>query len=392
MAQLTKRTAAVIVAFVLLAAVALQSCSAPEEIVPDPSVTTTSLSATSAQTLPEETEPDPIDHSEESAQQDESQPENGLIKDREDADQLDETTTQEDSSNHDGDDDPVPPIDMVRVICIAVATVALLGLTIMLILYLRRKRQGKPVTKSAGLQVGNLHHIGQRGSQQDSFGMSNISDQARGVLAVVADGIGGLAGGAEISSIVTSHFLQNFTASSGGLDPAEQLLRMSMSANNLARRNAHDGINGSTVVAVILKNNQLWFVSVGDSRIYLLRDGALVQLNREHTMASQLDEDAARGRITVQEARSDKQRGALTSFIGIDNLRLIDRNLQPIQVKSGDKILLMTDGVFGTLNDEEMMAILTAAGPYEASVNLEQAVLAKAKPKQDNFTAIIMEV
>jgi len=52
--------------------------------------------------------------------------------------------------------------------------------------------------------------------------------------------------------------------------------------------------------------------------------------------------------------------------------------------------LLMTDGVFGTLNDEEMLAILTAHAPYAAAAALEKAVLAKQKPKQDNFTAIIL--
>ena len=244
------------------------------------------------------------------------------------------------------------------------------------------------------LSVGNLAHIGRRDSQQDSFGVSDIADEAlvaaKGVLAVVADGIGGLQGGAEVSSAVTSHFMQNFAALPAQLTPPEQLLRLTQEANRKSPGHAQGGLSGSTLVAAILKDARLWFVSVGDSRIYLLREGALVQLNREHTKASELDEDAARGRITVEEARGDRQRGALTSFIGMGELRRIDRNLRPIALQPGDRVLLMTDGVFGTLGDEEMLAILAADTPCDAAAAREQAVLAKHKPRQDNFTAIIL--
>jgi len=281
----------------------------------------------------------------------------------------------------------------------AVASILALLVMIGIALVIARRARGKKapaVIGNAGLRIGNLHNIGKRDSQQDAFGISDISDAAltarKGVLAVVADGIGGLTGGAKISSIVTSHFLQGFPALPEALEPCEQLLRLTLGANDLALRHAEGEMSGSTVVAVLLRGQQLHFVSVGDSRIYLLHGGALVQLTREHTLASQLDEDAARGLISVQEARSDKQRGSLTSFIGMENLTLIDRSVKPVQLSPGDKILLMTDGVFGTLSEDEILGLVTGAEPFAASQALEQAVLDKAKPNQDNFTAIILEI
>lgn len=278
----------------------------------------------------------------------------------------------------------------------AIALLALIGIAVAFALKKRGKSAPVEVIGGAGLRIGNLHNIGKRDSQQDAFGISDLSDAAltarKGVLAVVADGIGGLTGGAKISSIVTSHFLQGFPALPEELEPCEQLLRLTLGANDLALLHAQGEMSGSTVVAVLLRGQQLHFVSVGDSRIYLLHGGALVQLTREHTLASQLDEDAARGLISVQEARSDRQRGSLTSYIGMENLTLIDRSLKPIQLSPGDKILLMTDGVFGTLSEDELLGLVTGAEPFAASQALEQAVLDKAKPNQDNFTAIILEI
>jgi serine/threonine protein phosphatase PrpC len=253
------------------------------------------------------------------------------------------------------------------------------------------------IKKTNNLKFGNLHNIGKRESQQDSFGISDLSNHKlfdeKGVLAVVADGMGGLSGGAEISAIVTSGMI-NYFSKANEKDLAELLLNMIHAINIEVRKyiiNNGNQLSGSTVVSTIIKDNNLYFLTVGDSRIYLLRSGALIQLNREHTYGSELDENAARGDISVDDARNDSQRAALTSYIGMEDIAHIDRCLRPIPLISGDRILLMSDGIFGTLSEEEITKIATS-NAYEAALGMEQLILAKNKNNQDNFTSIIIEI
>lgn len=247
------------------------------------------------------------------------------------------------------------------------------------------------------VMIGNAHHIGGRESQQDSFGISDITDrmlcQRKGILAVVADGMGGLSDGAAISGMITSCMLQDFASGAPVSDPALELLSMVSRANGQVNRYLAEteGQSGSTVVAVWIQGPRLYFISVGDSRIYLLRGGALTQLNREHTYGAELDELAALGKISLEEARENDQRHALTSYIGMGEVEHIDRSMHPLHLEPGDKVLLMSDGVFGTVPDPEIARLAGPADAFTAARNLEQAVLAAGKPGQDNFTAVVLE-
>ena len=204
--------------------------------------------------------------------------------------------------------------------------------------------------------------------------------------------MGGLSNGAQISATVTSSMQSSFLTG-GPAEPSMKLLEMLHYAN----RQVNDYLrwnpgtqSGSTVVAVLIKGASMHFISVGDSRIYLCRGKTLTQLNREHTYASDLDEKAAKGEISLEEAMSDPQRKALTSYIGMGELAKIDRSVHPFQLVPGDRILLMSDGVFGTLTAKEIWeAVQTDA--YHGAERIEQLVLAKNKASQDNFTAVVIE-
>ena len=247
------------------------------------------------------------------------------------------------------------------------------------------------------VRIGNAHHIGARESQQDAFGISDIGNQAlcrqKGVFAVVADGMGGLSNGALVSTTVTKSLLGSFNGRAFRDDPATELLYMLGRANdevNAVLGHAGPGKSGSTVVAALIQDRRLYWLSVGDSRVSLVRGGAIFQLNREHTYGSELDEKAAMGELSFEAAKSDPQRNAVTSYLGIGRLEKIDRNIRPLQLLKGDRLLLMTDGVFGTLTDEEILSAMAFA-PHESAERLQQLILHKNKPKQDNFTAIVLE-
>ena len=172
--------------------------------------------------------------------------------------------------------------------------------------------------------------------------------------------------------------------------PALHLTRLAYSAHQAICSMPSAGTGGSTLLMAYIINNSLFTLTVGDSRIYLMRDHMIMQLNREHTYAVDLDEKAARGEISMEEALKDPQRKALTSYLGIDDLKTFDRIVQPITLKDGDKIALMSDGVFGTVSDEELQALLELPA-QQAVKEIEQAVMGKDVPRQDNMTVVVVE-
>ena len=281
---------------------------------------------------------------------------------------------------------------------------------VLALVFFRKKKRAKPVSlpeperpaappaAAAVVQVGNLHHIGAREEQQDSFAISDCSNgamvQRKGCFAVVADGMGGLTGGGQVSAIVTSSMLRAFEScpSVGEKQIPELLLVMVQGANRDVLRflGKARGQSGSTVTAVWILGDRLHFLSVGDSRICLIRGGALTILNREHVYGTELDEKAARGEISLEEARSDPQRKSLTSYIGTDPLKKIDRSVHGMTLLPGDKVLLMSDGVFGTLTEQEILRAAQGDAQVMAE-GLQGMILAKRRPGQDNFTAVILQ-
>jgi len=243
--------------------------------------------------------------------------------------------------------------------------------------------------------VGNMTHIGARESQQDNFCISDISNAdlcaRKGILGVVADGMGGMADGAETSAIITRTMLQCFNEVDPSGHPELDLLVMLNTANeNIKHFMSGRDKGGSTVVAVIIHDSKLYWVAVGDSRIYLIRNGAIIQLNREHVYSVELDEKAAAGEISWETAAGDSRRDALTNYLGMKTLEKIDRGFNPVRLLEGDRILLMSDGVFGVLTDEEILSTMPHL-PQESAIMLQEMALAKQNPNQDNLTAIIFE-
>ncbi len=240
--------------------------------------------------------------------------------------------------------------------------------------------------------VAQFQNIGKRKEQQDSFYFSDPVDAgAKGLLAVVADGMGGMQGGATISRIVASTFREQFEKTSTP-EPKNFLLETARQAetaveNHIMRTRLN---GGSTLVAVMITGDQLYFISVGDSRIYLLHGGKLIQLNEEHTYGAQLLKKAALGEISKSEALNDPDRHALIAYVGMGSFNIVDRNEKSIRLEPNDKILLCSDGVFNALDNEELIAALHSDASSAARL-LEKNISELAIPDQDNFTGIIIE-
>ena len=249
------------------------------------------------------------------------------------------------------------------------------------------------VPRHGNILIGNEQDQGSRPEQQDSFGISSIEAseiKKRGLLAVVADGMGGLNNGAVYSKAAVNGALCSFREEEPEQSDEATLLRVLKRAKEeVAETGLYDG--GTTFVATLIHQQQLHFISVGDSRICLMRNGGLIQLNREHVYGRELDDQALNGKLTELEAHEDRQRKALTSYLGKQDDVAIDRNINPIPLYSGDKVILMSDGVYGFLPEQELTECLNRK-PMDAAVAVKQAVLAKKHPKQDNLTIIVMEI
>lgn len=242
--------------------------------------------------------------------------------------------------------------------------------------------------------VGNVHHIGRRKAQQDAFGVSALADTAltarKGVLAVVADGMGGLQNSGEISKAMVRGALADFARTPDG--QRKMLLSILAEANKKVDEQFSGlGSIGTTFIAASVKDGMLDFISVGDSRIALVRGGAVIALNRAHNFAAELETAAARNDGNITTAESDPRRAALTSYLGMRSLQKVDLPVEPIRLLHGDKIVLMTDGIFGTV-DNDTIAEALEPGAADGAERLERAVLAKHTVNQDNLTAIILEV
>lgn len=249
------------------------------------------------------------------------------------------------------------------------------------------------------IEVGNATAQGDRTTQEDSFCFTSMDDPAyvehAGVMAVVTDGMGGLAGGREASHLAAQAMRQAYERKSPADTIQEALLSSLGKANSavweLNQSLGRDEKAGTTLVAAVMRAEGLHWVSVGDSRLYLLRGSELTKLTVEHNFEQELMQRVARGEMTVEEARRHKQRHALTSFVGQRVLKKIDRSLQPLPLRTGDRVMLCSDGLYGTLTDE-MIAELLNGEPQDAADRLIRATIEREKSHQDNTTVLIMAV
>lgn len=212
------------------------------------------------------------------------------------------------------------------------------------------------------------------------------------VVAVLADGMGGHAGGALASRMACESFIKAFSGHPGSnrerlveaLDAANQSIAATVEANPML-----SGM-GSTLVGVTFGANGVEWVSVGDSPLMLYRRGEIALLNEDHSLAPELDRLAAAGRMSEEDARRDPRRHMLRSAVTGDEIDLIDVSMRPLQVEPGDYIILASDGL-QTLDPAEIERIVTAyasdGAPAVANA-LIRAVEAIKDPHQDNATVV----
>jgi serine/threonine protein phosphatase PrpC len=250
---------------------------------------------------------------------------------------------------------------------------------------------------------GNAQHIGARSSQQDSFGFGDPDDEEflahGGFVAVICDGMGGMEHGDAASRMAVRSFLEAYRRKTPAESIPDALERGAREANERVVEMAHDlgaaESVGTTLVAAVLidadMNKSMYFISVGDSGLFHVSDGQIQTVNRPHIFGNLLDNAVARGSMTKEQAMLHPERESLTSFIGVDVLEEIDRNVDPWPISDGDSILLASDGLFKTLSGEEILGSLNGS-PQAWPDALVARTLAKKYEFQDNVTVLSVTV
>jgi protein phosphatase len=253
-----------------------------------------------------------------------------------------------------------------------------------------------PADQSAEYRFCARQSQGARDYQEDDYGFLDAradNSEPEHTLLVVADGMGGHANGARASAIAAEAFIDAYQHAGeptvrrleGALHHANQRL-----ASAIADEPALAGM-GTTLVGVVIQQERLNWVSVGDSPMWLFRQGQLAQLNADHSMAPLLQQMVIDGRISAEEAASDPKRNSLLSAVMGNDIELIDLPTEPLACQAGDLVILGSDGL-QTLSDAEIQTIVARHrqdSAMQISEALMNAVDAKAKPGQDNVTVLV---
>ena len=231
-----------------------------------------------------------------------------------------------------------------------------------------------------GIGAG-ITHVGLvRQRNEDS-----ILTDPTGALWAVADGMGGHGSGDLASDIV----IERLSTAPDDDDPLDVLERLLTEANGiiygLARERGRT--MGATVVALMIENSVGYLAWAGDSRAYLLRNGRLRLLTRDHTVIQGLVDD---GLIQPEEARGHAEANVVTRAIGAEPEVEIDMATVPFL--PGDRMILCSDGLTGPVGDGTIAALLGAAEtPEEACRSLLRAALEEGAPDNVSVVAVFMD-
>lgn len=252
----------------------------------------------------------------------------------------------------------------------------------------------EPISPLLSYQVANLQEKGARPYQEDSFAFVNALDvteiREKGLMAVVADGMGGMEAGKQVSEMAVSCMVSAFNQMQQTGDLAAQLRNAVISADDaLVQR--FKGIGGTTLISCVIYDEKLYFASVGDSYLYLARNGGLYRLNREQNYRHQLyAETLSAGSIDPTVADQDPDGHRLSAFLGMGGLPELDGLRRPFPLQNGDVLLLCSDGVGGVMTEDQIIRDLSAGSAAEICLKLGESVRRAGRMHQDNYTALVI--
>lgn len=211
--------------------------------------------------------------------------------------------------------------------------------------------------------------------------------QTNGVLLAVADGMGGYQRG-EVAARIAIDVLRGeyYSSEVGRTEIPDRLKRAFRSANEQiyegGSANGEENMMGTTLVAAVIRGNDLIVANVGDSRAYLVRANRATQISRDHSLVA---EQVAAGAMTAQEARESQHRNIITRALG--HRQRVDVDIFEIRLLPDDRLVLSSDGMHDYVEESDMAAITVKSPPEKAAQELVN--LALANQSNDNVSAVV---
>ncbi|MEM8978698.1 MAG: protein phosphatase 2C domain-containing protein [Pseudomonadota bacterium] len=243
---------------------------------------------------------------------------------------------------------------------------------------------------------------GGRDYQEDAI-VSDFSFGLDSGIAVLADGMGGHEAGDVASKLVVTEVYNELKFASATFAETEEnipglLRRATDEANHsvaeyVQRNPAATGM-GATLVSLVLVENRMYWVSVGDSPLYLLRDGQLRQLNDDHSLAPQIDFMVEQGLMDPDVAEVHPDRNCLTSVIMGSSIPKCDCPMKSFELQLNDVVIVSSDGLqnLGDAKLEKVLHRYRKRKSAELAGHLLQAIEAHGDPDQDNVSFSVIKL
>ncbi|MBP3634463.1 MAG: serine/threonine-protein phosphatase [Oscillospiraceae bacterium] len=226
--------------------------------------------------------------------------------------------------------------------------------------------------------------IGTRTYQQDYYAVSTT--RMGEFAAIVCDGMGGLEGSEQASKAAATVWIAMYEA--GFQDFGEFADRTFSAMDRLVRK--MDEAGGTTAAAIWIDGDALHWMSIGDSKIYILRNGKLEQLTREHNYQLFLDGKLERGEISLRQHEKEMDKGAsLVSYIGRGQMPFTDVSERPICLIPGDIVLVCSDGLYKSIPEEKLeKMVLSYSGDFDTLASYLVDYAAATVGIRDNTTVV----
>ena len=243
---------------------------------------------------------------------------------------------------------------------------------------------------------------GARDYQEDAI-TADFPVGAEAGFVVLADGMGGHAAGDVASKVVLTEVYSELKFHYADVEAFEarapEILRsVANLANDTLRQHTDphpetDGM-GATLVVPALVENRLWWISVGDSPLFLYRNGRLSQLNEDHSMAPQIDFMVQAGLLDAEAAENHPDRNCLVSVLMGSKIAKIDCPAQPYELKAGDIVICSSDGLqfLSNAQIEKVLAKYRKTRSTEIAERLLEELAKLGDPDQDNISFTVIKV
>lgn len=233
--------------------------------------------------------------------------------------------------------------------------------------------------------------IGTREEQQDSFVCVQSSNS---LLAIVCDGMGGLKGGAVASETASENLAELFRCKDSNesfydffynsIDVLDESVFNLMDCESGERLDC-----GTTLVAAGIERDIIFWLLVGDSRLYLIRNNEIEQSNRDHNYSLILDNSDLTGLSKEQIEKERKKANALISYVGMGGIEIFNLN-NGFKILDNDIFLLTTDGLFKILTDNEIKEIIMSFDDVDKAADALLDMVRRKEPR-DNVTFILIK-